>query len=373
MIKKYLKKIFKKIVHGFFFKIYGPITSSIEPNQDKRIKVQSINLDQNLNYKVYKIVNGRLYTDHIQDTAAILENKIIKGPSFQLRKGSGNFISNSKITDNIVFKIGTPRKIKSFNGSVLSLLTGGAGNNNYWHWLFDVLPRLNLCSQFININEIDYYLFPNLVKKFQIQTLDCLNIPKQKRITSKLFRHIKTRELIVTDHPVVTSGNSTKDINNIPNWIILWLRESFLTKNKIINNDKKKRIYIDRNESESKNIPQRILTNENEIKNHLFKNNFVSIKLHETNFNEQVNTFYNADCIVGMHGGGFGNIIFCKPGTKIIELKSFSSGNAIKNLAKKNNLNYECIEVKSKELYKFEFPNQQGAINIPLSTLNKLI
>ena len=90
-------------------------------------------------------------------------------------------------------------------------------------------------------------------------------------------------------------------------------------------------------------------------------------------FIKQVNMFHNADCIVGMHGGGFGNIVFCKPGTKIIELKSLSSGDAIKNLAKKNNLNYKSIEVKSHELYKFEFPNQQGAINIPVSTLSKLI
>ena len=140
MIKKYLKKIFKNIVHGIFFKIYGPITTYIEPNQDNRIKVKSIKLDKNLNYNIYRIIDGRLYTDRVQDTATILENKIVKGPSFQLRKGSGNFISNSKITDNIVFKIGTPRKIRDLNGSVVSLLTGGAGNNNYWHWLFDVLP-----------------------------------------------------------------------------------------------------------------------------------------------------------------------------------------------------------------------------------------
>ena len=29
---------------------------------------------------------------------------------------------------------------------MLSLLTGGAGNNNYWHWLFDVLPRIELSN-----------------------------------------------------------------------------------------------------------------------------------------------------------------------------------------------------------------------------------
>ena len=28
--------------------------------------------------------------------------------------------------------------------NVLSLLTGGGGNDNYWHWMFDVLPRIKL-------------------------------------------------------------------------------------------------------------------------------------------------------------------------------------------------------------------------------------
>ena len=61
---------------------------------------------------------------------------------------------NSKIEDNIVFTKGTPRVLKSLKGSVISLLTGGGGNNNYWHWLFDVLPRLGLCKNYIKLENI---------------------------------------------------------------------------------------------------------------------------------------------------------------------------------------------------------------------------
>ena len=31
-------------------------------------------------------MDGRLYTDRIHDTAVLLDNKIIEGPSFQLRR-----------------------------------------------------------------------------------------------------------------------------------------------------------------------------------------------------------------------------------------------------------------------------------------------
>ena len=60
---------------------------------------------------------------------------------------------------------GTPRKLKEIKGTVLSLLTGGAGNNNYWHWLYDVLPRLSLCSK---IEKLETKILPkaNLLNSF---------------------------------------------------------------------------------------------------------------------------------------------------------------------------------------------------------------
>ena len=42
-------------------------------------------------------------------------------------------------------------------------------------------------------------------------------------------------------------------------------------------------------------------------------NNFIIAKLHKMNFNEQVDLFNNAECVVGLHGGGFANISFCNP------------------------------------------------------------
>ena len=41
------------------------------------------------------------------------------------------------------------------------MLTGGAGNDNYFHWVFDVLPRIKICQQILNIDEIDYFLLPD--------------------------------------------------------------------------------------------------------------------------------------------------------------------------------------------------------------------
>ena len=353
-------------------KIHGPIKNSIGKYDDKRIKVKVINTEEELKYNVYSITDGRLYTDRIHDSAVILDNRIIEGPSFQLRELSDTIV-NSKISDNIVFSKGTPRKLIKLNGSVLSLLTGGAGNNNYWHWLFDVLPRFGLCNKSTNLSEIDYFLLPSLLKQYQKESLDCLNIPNHKRISSEKFRHVKAKELIVTDHPVVVSGNATKDILNIPSWLISWLRDNFMNQEATINNKIKNKIYIDRDDISLNNLPQRFISNDDEVKKCMFDNNFITVKLHKTDFRKQVDLFHNAECIVGLHGAGFGNIVFCKPGTKIIELKSLTSGDAIKNLAKKNDLNYNSIEVEAKQIHKFNFPNQQGSIQIPINNLIKIL
>tara|TARA_B100001123_G_scaffold306798_1_gene342812 strand:+ start:2822 stop:3949 length:1128 start_codon:yes stop_codon:yes gene_type:complete len=373
VITQYLKKKFKNISYGVFIKIHGAIKDSIKSSKDNRIKIKDIKIKKNLNYKVYTIFGGRLYTDRIQDTAVILDNKVIEGPSIQLRKGSGAHIYNSKVKNNIVFTKGTPRKLRNLNGSVLSLLTGGAGNNNYWHWLFDVLPRFGLCEKSKKLKHIDYFLLPSISENFQRESLDCLNIYETKRISSEKFRHIKAKQLIVTDHPVMISGNATRDIQNVPGWICKWLKKNLLNKSITTGTKTKNKIYIDRNIENSKYQPQRRIINEEEIKEYLKKNNFIIAKLHQMNFVDQMKLFYNAKCVVGLHGGGFGNVVFCKPKTKIVELKNISSANAIKNLSLKNNLNYISIAAKGKKIYDFKYPNQQGSIYIPINRIKKAI
>ena len=366
--------MFKNISYRLFSFAHGKIKGAIKNNGDERIKIKNVNTEKDLVYKVYKIAEGKLYTDRIHDTAVILDNKIVEGPSFQLRHQlePEPKIYNSNINDNIIFKIGTPRRLRNLDGKVLSLLTGGAGNENYWHWIYDVLPRIELCKKSFGIEEVDYFLFPSLLKNFQNETLDLLNIPKDKRLSSEKYRHIKSKELIVTDHPVEVSGNSTLDIQNIPDWIINWLKNKFIDK-KTFKNKNKNKIYIERDFKFSKKIPERSISNEVEVKKYLLNNGFTSVRLGEINFKKQVELFSNADFIIGLHGAAFANIVFCNPGTKIIELKSSTAGPVIKNLAKKNNLDYNSISSEAEHLYKYSFPTQQGHIHIPISSLNEIL
>ena len=44
------------------------------------------------------------------------------------------------------------------------------------------------------------------------------------------------------------------------------------------------------------------------------------IKLSELSFNEQIKIFNEAKIIIGSHGAGLTNLIFCEPSTKVIEI-----------------------------------------------------
>ena len=149
------------------------------------------------------------------------------------------------------------------------MLTGGAGNENYFHWMYDVLPRFALCEKTSDLNKVDFFLLPDTIKKFQQESLDILNISKEKRISSKFFRHITCSELIVTDHPYVITNDASNDIQNIPTWIFSWLKEKYIIKESISRKIFPKRIYIDRSDSSPNTKAIRLITNENEVKDFL--------------------------------------------------------------------------------------------------------
>ena len=367
--KKSFQKFFKFISYSLFKILYGKIEGIIDPNKSNEIEVKFIKKKNNASYNVYKITDGRLYTDRVNDTAIIKNNKVVKDASFQFRDKKTKVV-NVGAEENIVFEKGTPRIKRKINGKVLSLLTGGGGNDNYWHWLFDVLPRIDICENIIELDKIDFFLLPDNKRKFQIETLEILGIPQRKQISSVNFRHIISKELYVTNHPVVLTNDATAGIQNMPLWISEWLKKKFIKKNINEKVNFSKKIYIDRSDSISNIKDLRSITNEEEIKQFLLQNGFKIIKLGDLHFKDQVLTFNNADIIVGHHGAGFANLAFCKSNTKIIELRNQTAGKMIENLAIKNKLFYKPLNC---ETNKFDHSNQFAHINVPIKKLEEFI
>ena len=111
-IKKKILNFLNFIGYQILIFFYGKINESIDPNYSKLIEVFKSNFNSSFLYNIYKIKECRIYTDTVTDTAFIIQNKVINGPSFQLR----NLNINADISENIVLSKGTPRLKKKIKG-----------------------------------------------------------------------------------------------------------------------------------------------------------------------------------------------------------------------------------------------------------------
>ncbi len=365
--KKIFKNFYKNFIFFIFKIIYGKIENIVSTKHNKKIYIKKVYFKNLIYYNLFIIPNGRLYTDTINDTAFILNDSLIKEPSFQYRYKKDFQIINGKISENFVLRNGTPNLVKKINGNVFSLLTGGAGKNNYWHWIFDVLPRIAILNKSNLRLKPNYYLLPSLSKKYQKQTLLELKLPLSSLINGEKYKHIICNNLFATDHPINFNNNPSKSILNIPSWVIRWLRKKYI-KNKYTNKKLPKRIFINR-EFDS-NLATRKIVNNEDVKNALIYLGFKSISLSNLNFIDQVKLFKNANFIVGLHGAGFANMVFANKRTKILEIASKNNGNLFLNLAKKCNLNYKrIIGINASKKLKF----QNSHVLVDINKLKKLI
>ena len=336
MIKKTIRFIKKKIIKSFFLIING----KIKLNSHKKVKLfetHNIKFKNGKNCNLFEIENCRIFYNKIADVAYIKDNFFLKEPSTQISE----YIHRPSKT-NYVFQNGTPKFKKNLNKTIFSTLYTTASSFNYYHWIIEVLPKLAILESSHLKKKVDYYLFPSLKKRFQNESLDLLNIPKKKRLSADKFSHIQAKKILSCEHPYIRK-NQLKEDTNYPGWLIYWLKKKFLRK---IKKKKSINIFIDRGDSL---IQNRKILNEGEIKKYLLKKNFKFIKLSNYSFKKQIELFFNAKCVVGLHGAGFVNIIFCKKGTKIVELSTVNKLNPFESLAKKNNLKYFKI-----------FPNEKS-------------
>jgi capsular polysaccharide biosynthesis protein len=312
MLKKKLKSYFKVFFQKLFILIYGKIKADDINylNDDELIPINNIKSDTypDHEYFLYKIKNGRIHTDMNENVSIINKNNLISDSSFQQIEG----VIKSKNYNSVLIK-GTPRLKKKFKGKIFNLTLGGSGNN-YFHFIFDLLPKIYLLKKKIPLESINYFYVPE-IKDWQKKIYSLFCIEKAKLIDSKKFRHVEGDWVIAVSHPWYFKGYIQDETINIPEWIIKYNRDYFLPLIKKFNNNKK--IFLDRSSSEYTHCQ---IKNNNEIIDLLTKKGFTSYKVEELNIEEQIFLFNEASIIVGAHGAAFTNIIFCKPETKIIEI-----------------------------------------------------
>jgi hypothetical protein len=261
---------------------------------------------------VASILNARVYSSN---GIVIKGNRVVEEFSLAIGKTTGQL----NIFNKMVLPI--PHKIE---GKVLLLATPGA-DINYFHWMMDLVPRLSLFEKCgLKLNDIDYVLLGHKSLPFQIDTLNLLNINKNKIINLNQHTHVYAKHLIVPSF-VGLSGN-------MPKSTCQYLRSKFIKKE--IKATRK--IYITRI-----NANVRKIINEGDLIKALKERNFEIISSEKLSFSEQVELFQSAKTVISPHGAGLTNITFCNPNTTIIEMFSPNYINqCFWTIASHCNLNY---------------------------------
>jgi cytochrome c-type biogenesis protein CcmH/NrfG len=242
------------------------------------------------------IKDGRVWNKDYTTAVITPENNLLA----DLSSGSSNLVISS------VSKLPLKHHIK---GTAICLIPPMWATTNYCHWMLETLPRIQLLHlSGIELDFVDKFILQEVNTSFGRDTLVQLGIPTEKIIKTVEYPYIQADNLIIPSllpHPA----------NKGSDWIINFLRTNFLTE-KSEEKKPKQRLYIHRNQG------NRGIVNEAELIIFLDKYGFQIVTLESKSVREQALLLSSAEVVIAPHGAGLTNIVFCRPGTKVIELFS---------------------------------------------------
>lgn len=194
--------------------------------------------------------------------------------------------------------------------------------SNYYHWMCDALPRLELAAMHCDLQSMTLLLPAQLRRmKFVAESLRTYGL-KEVRFLHR-FERIRCRDLTMPSH-VASCGN-------VRHTMIQALRKRFL--NQISTGEatnaslaagmtlasgspiETSRIYVSRC-----NAKRRRIENEQDILPVLAEHGFRTVVAEDLSWTEQLEIFSQAHCVVTNHGAGLTNMLMMPPGSKVLEI-----------------------------------------------------
>ena len=200
---------------------------------------------------------------------------------------------------NRIDRLGAPKK---FEGRVATIAT--KYTEGYYHFLFDMLPRLRLLKK--SGLAYDKIYVSGMHRPYVKEALEIAEVEEDKIISGNDHPIITADELIIPSLPSISYHPSP--------WVIEWLQEFYLEKDREVN-PPKDLIYISRSDASRRRV-----TNEKELLGMLEILGFKVATFEGKSVKEQALMFQDAKVIMGPHGAAFSNIVFAQKGATLIEL-----------------------------------------------------
>lgn len=169
---------------------------------------------------------------------------------------------------------------------------------NYYHWLFQILPRLEILRASGYTPENLPVVVPSNLAAYMRETLDLWRVAETVSMPAAGLRG----RLIVPSIPPMNPSRR----------IIELLRERLQPDP---DGPRLEKVFISRGP-----VSRRRLVNEAEIKADLEADGFVSVDVAKLSVRQQVSLFANAKVVVAVHGAALANLVFSEPGQRVVEL-----------------------------------------------------
>jgi capsular polysaccharide biosynthesis protein len=200
------------------------------------------------------------------------------------------------------------RAVERLEGNVVVL--GSDEPSNYGSWLFRILPKIQTLRQ-VDLKEPVRYLVWVGIPSFR-EYLTMLGISDDLIIHQDPENFVYDLERAIV--PSLRNNQAFLDPESLS--LYSELRSRFG-----VPQEPGMRIYVSR-VSQSRNGHSRAMLNEPELVERLKGMNFRIIDPEVLSVTEQIRAFSSAQMVVGPSGSGMFNIVFCHPGTKVIDIES---------------------------------------------------
>ena len=181
-------------------------------------------------------------------------------------------------------------------------------NGNLFHWLLDAMGRVLLLQEKLDQTlQIDRYLIPPNIGSYR-ECMVAMGIDEDKLIELPMGESVEFEKLVWIANPCGYSSHI------VPGWLIQAYRKQF---SQIISDGmtKSTRLYISRADATARKF-----RNEDKLEAAMKERGYQIVKLSEYGLVEKIRLFSEATEVVGMSGAGLVCLMFCRRGTRVIEM-----------------------------------------------------
>jgi capsular polysaccharide biosynthesis protein len=206
------------------------------------------------------------------------------------------------------------------------------GFGNYYHWMTQALPAIDWSLR--NITSYNLKLALRKVGAWQEETLQLLGYNDVPRITLDESKHYFFPQVHYSDF---LFGKTSFGVSVAANETYARLCDAALDGD---SQPAEEVVYVARSDS-----AQRAMVNELEMIEALAREDVRIVVPGEHSVREQAGIFNRASMVIGAHGAGLTNIVFCRPGTIVYEfMPSFYTNSCYRRLAQAAGLTY-CADI----------------------------